>query len=86
MVKHGHPDLKTVVVSSDAMVNSTETTNGIADKKLVAKATNGSTDKTLASDQTTVGSCQPEREGHSPTKGNVHFMILGMVYRNMKTF
>lgn len=70
MIKHGHPDLKTIVVSSDAMVNSTEATNGIADKKLVAKATNGSTDKKLTSDQTTVGSCHPEREGHSPPKEN----------------
>ncbi|TKY47696.1 DNA ligase isoform X2 [Spatholobus suberectus] len=70
MVKRGHPDLKTVVVSSDALVNPTKATNGITDEKLAAKATNGSTDEKLAGDQTTVASCQPEREGHIPAKEN----------------
>ncbi|KAL9332736.1 hypothetical protein ACSQ67_002346 [Phaseolus vulgaris] len=57
MVKHGHLDSKTVVVSRDAFVKPT-------------KATNGSTDGKLTGDQTTVGSCQPEREGLIPAKGN----------------
>ncbi|XP_068474369.1 coilin isoform X2 [Phaseolus vulgaris] len=57
MVKHGHPDSKTVVVSRDAFVKPT-------------KATNGSTDGKLTGDQTTVGSCQPEREGLIPAKEN----------------
>ncbi|KAG5125517.1 hypothetical protein JHK82_032254 [Glycine max] len=69
MVKHGNPDLKTVVVSSDAWVKTTKATNDITKEKLAAKATNGSTDEKLAADQTTMGSCQPER-GHITAKEN----------------
>ncbi|KAG4975369.1 Coilin [Glycine soja] len=69
MVKHGNPDLKTVVVSSDAWVKTTKATNDIAKEKLAAKATNGSTDEKLAADQTTMGSCPPER-GHITAKEN----------------
>ena len=72
MVKHGIPDLK-----SDALVNPTKATNDITKEKLAAKATNGSTDEKLAADQTTMGSCQPER-GHITAKGNVHFTIIGV--------
>jgi len=77
MVKHGNPDLKTVVVSSDAWVKTTKATNDIAKEKLAPKATNGSTDEKLAADQTTMGSCPPER-GHITAKGNVHFTIIGV--------
>ncbi|KAG4989944.1 hypothetical protein AAZX31_11G248700 [Glycine max] len=69
MVKHGNPDLKTVVVSSDAWVKTTKATNDIAKEKLAPKATNGSTDEKLAADQTTMGSCPPER-GHITAKEN----------------
>ncbi|KAJ1379974.1 hypothetical protein SESBI_46426 [Sesbania bispinosa] len=56
-VKHGPSNLATVVASSDAWVNPT-------------KATNSSTDEKLPGDQTAVGSCKPEREGHIPAKEN----------------
>ncbi|KAJ1380496.1 Coilin, N-terminal domain [Sesbania bispinosa] len=56
-VKHGPSNLATVVASSDAWVNPT-------------KATNSRTDEKLPGDQTAVGSCKPEREGHIPAKEN----------------
>ncbi|RDX60240.1 Coilin, partial [Mucuna pruriens] len=70
MVKHGHPDLKTVVASTDAFVNPTKATNISTGEKHAAKATSGSTAEKLAGDQTAVGSCQLEREGHIPAKEN----------------
>ncbi|KAK7306170.1 hypothetical protein VNO77_44093 [Canavalia gladiata] len=70
MVKHGHPDLETVVVSSDALVTPTKAINSCTDEKLAAKATNSNTDKKMTGDQTAVGSCKSEREGHITAKEN----------------
>jgi len=63
MVKHGHLGSKTAVVSGNAFVNPT-------------KATNGSTDEKLKGNQTTLGSCQTEKEVLNPAKGNVDLPFL----------
>ncbi|XP_027913012.1 coilin [Vigna unguiculata] len=57
MVKHGHLGSKTAVVSGNAFVNPT-------------KATNGSTDEKLKGNQTTLESCQTEKEVLNPAKEN----------------
>ncbi|XP_027334648.1 coilin [Abrus precatorius] len=69
MVKRGHSDLETEIVSSDALVNPTKSTNGSNGENFAAKATNGSTDKKLAGGQTAAESCKSEC-GHIPAKEN----------------
>ncbi|KAG5090272.1 hypothetical protein AAZX31_18G012900 [Glycine max] len=78
MVKHGIPDLK-----SDALVNPTKATNDITNEKLAAKAINGSTGEKLAGDQTTVGSCHPER-GHITAKENGEVNVWDKINEALK--
>lgn len=89
IIKHGHSNLATVVASSDALVTPTKATNRSTDALVTpTKATNNCTVEKHVGNQTPVGSSKPQKEGHTPAKGNVHFTILkvhGLLYINMKT-